>query len=549
MPQLLHEQPQNGLAGLKHWRHDLMAGFLVALISTPFSIGIAVASGAPPITGLTSAGFVLPFLGGSFVTISGPAAGLAPALYGSMLALGGGSLATGYPLLLPTIMLAGVLQIGLSKLKAARFSAVFPVPVVEGMLASIGLMIIAKQLPTLLGQKFLAHDFWALLAEAPAKLFHANYTVLGLGLGTLALIYIIAQVGKNNQWVKVLSPQLFAVAIATFIAQAVFHLPAQYLIHIPENPLTQGLTLPDFAGLLSNPRLWLTALTVTLTLTLIDGIETLATIHAIDKIDPFRRKSDPDKTLFAIGVSNICSSIAGGLTIIPGGVKSTANILAGGRTQWANCFNACFLLIFLLCFSQQISLLPLAVLSAVLIFTGFKLCRPHVWKNVWHNGGEQLLLFTFTVLVTLTVDLMWGIMGGVAFAFLINLGMLFQARKSIQGKRTPFAKLVLGLFKNPVSACVLKENTYHIYLSRSLVCFNYIHLVATFKTIPQQADSVVLHITDTVLIIDHTIMDNLAHWMLQFEGETGNHVTLCGLDQMRKLAPSEHSTHMAYQFQ
>src|SRR5262245_44597109 len=104
------EKPQNGLAGLKHWRQDILAGLVVSLISLPFSLGIAVASGAPPITGITSAiiaGFVLPFLGGSYVTISGPAAGLAPILLASMIVLGHKDLETGYPILLVAILIAG----------------------------------------------------------------------------------------------------------------------------------------------------------------------------------------------------------------------------------------------------------------------------------------------------------------------------------------------------------------------------------------------------------------------------------------------------------
>src|SRR5205823_664217 len=110
---LAPEKPQNGLAGLKHWRHDLVAGLVVSLVSLPFSLGIAIASGAPPITGLTSAiiaGLVLPFLGGSYVTISGPAAGLAPALFAAIMLLGRGNREIGYPLLLGAICLTGVVQ-------------------------------------------------------------------------------------------------------------------------------------------------------------------------------------------------------------------------------------------------------------------------------------------------------------------------------------------------------------------------------------------------------------------------------------------------------
>src|SRR3954467_1198714 len=184
------EKPQNGLAGLKHWRHDLLAGLVVSMVSVPFSLGIAVASGAPPICGLISAiiaGLVLPFLGGSYVTISGPAAGLAPALFAGMMLLGRGDLAVGYPLLLGAICLTGLVQVILAKFKLARLAAIFPTSVVEGMLASIGLLIIAKQLPLILGTKFESHEFWGIVRETPAQFLRMDPKVFCLGIFCLAL--------------------------------------------------------------------------------------------------------------------------------------------------------------------------------------------------------------------------------------------------------------------------------------------------------------------------------------------------------------------------
>ena len=150
------EKPENGMRGLKHWRYDLLAGLQVALIGLPLSLGIAVASGAPPITGVISAiiaGLIFPFLGGAYVTISGPAAGLAPALLAGMIALGHGDLAAGYPLLLVAICLTGVVQLLLSLFRAGRFALYFPISVVEGMLSAIGMLIIIKQIPLLLGDQ------------------------------------------------------------------------------------------------------------------------------------------------------------------------------------------------------------------------------------------------------------------------------------------------------------------------------------------------------------------------------------------------------------
>ena len=377
--ELSMEKPENGLAGLKHWRHDLLAGMVVSLVSVPFSLGIAVASGAPPVCGLISAiiaGLILPFLGGSYVTISGPAAGLAPALFAAMILLGKGDRAVGYPLLLVAICLTGVVQIVLAKFRLARFSAIFPASVVEGMLAAIGLLIIAKQLPLIFGSphnSFAAHEFWGIVRETPSQFLRMDPKVFFLGAFTLALIFALASL--KTRWVKVVPPQVIA-AIVGLIIGRLLGLTGDRLIFIPDHPLRNGFQWPHFQQALANNSLWWPIFTTVLTLTLIDGVESLATIAAIDKIDPFKRKSDPNRTLNAMGVSNLCSSLAGGLTIIPGGVKSTTGILSGARTQWANFYNACFLLAYLLLGRQLINLMPMSVLGAIVLYTGYKLCTP-----------------------------------------------------------------------------------------------------------------------------------------------------------------------------
>ena len=250
------EKPQNGLAGLKHWRHDLLAGLVVSMVSVPFSLGIAVASGAPPICGLISAiiaGLVLPFLGGSYVTISGPAASLAPALLAGVLLLGKGDLTVGYPLLLVAICLTGLVQLVLAYFKAARFSAIFPSSVVEGMLASIGLLIIAKQLPLLLGHSFHAHEFWGIVAETPSQYLKMEPKVFVLGISSLALLFVLASIKTKS--LKVVPPPVF-VAIFGLIMGQVLGLNSQYMIHLPDHPFADGMTLPNFHGVIADPSIW-----------------------------------------------------------------------------------------------------------------------------------------------------------------------------------------------------------------------------------------------------------------------------------------------------
>ncbi len=539
------EKPENGLAGLKHWRYDLPAGLLVSLISVPFSLGIAVSSGAPPISGLISAiiaGLVLPFLGGSYVTVSGPAAGLAPALFAAMILLGRGDRAVGYPLLLVAICLTGVVQVVLSRLKAARLSAVFPSVVVEAMLASIGLMIIVKQLPDLLGRKYVAHDFFGIIAETPARVGQMDGKVFGLAFACLSLIFGLGMI--KARWMKAVRPPVIVAFVGIAMGRLVGIEP-RYLVHIPDHPFAHGIVWPDFKGVWADKSLWYGLGITVLTLTLIDGVESLATIAAIDRIDPFHRRSNPDRTLFAMGVSNVASSLAGGLTIIPGGVKSTACIAGGGRTQWANFYNACFLLTYLFLGRDLINMIPLGSLAAILVYIGYKLCRPAVWRHAAHVGAEQLVLFVLTVAVTLCTDLLWGIVFGTVAKLILSATLTLRAGRptstapaSKRGRLTSACTRVLDLFRDPVTNRCFSNGVYRLDLGRPLVCFNMLQMNRELVGIPFDARIVQLHMTEGVTLIDHTSHDNLTHFAAEFTRSGRGRIDFVGMDRMRKR--SEH---------
>ena len=513
------DTPRNGLAGLRHWRYDLGAGLQVALVSLPLSLGIAVASGAPPITGVISAiiaGLIFPFLGGAYVTISGPAAGLAPALLSGMLMLGGGDLAAGYPLLLVAICLTGLVQVILSQVNAGRFAIFLPVTVVEAMLAAIGIMIIVKQIPPLLGDLApLSKDMLGAIASLPNSLTRIDAPVMATGLVCLFLMFFLNRTTKP--WLKRV-PAALAVAVVGIVLGYGFDLDAKHLIAMPDNILEGGITLPDFDAVWHRSELWGSVLLIVVTLTLIDGIESLATIAAVDKLDPYQRKSHANTTLRAMGVSNMLSSIAGGLTIIPGGVKSRVNIDAGGRTLWANFYNAVFLIVFLFLAKDLISRVPLAAIGAILIYVGWRLCEYRVFQKTYAIGRDQIVIFLVTIVAILATDLLVGILIGIAAEIAMLVYLLSPSIRTVLTGRMTYSQSLgllrrnlFDLFRSPVIKLKQEEHNgiTHVQITLgSLVCFNLLPLDKLLQSLPKQC-AITLVASESGHIIDHTAMEYL----------------------------------------
>ena len=546
-------KPQNGLAGLKHWRYDLGAGLQVALVSLPLSLGIAVASGAPPITGVISAiiaGLIFPFLGGAYVTISGPAAGLAPALLAGMLLLGGGDLAAGYPLLLVAICLTGLVQIVLSMVNAGRFSIFLPVTVVEAMLAAIGIMIIVKQIPPLLGDLApLSKDMLGAILELPESLMRIEAPVMATGLICLFLMFFLNHTSKP--WLRRV-PAALVVAVVGIALGYAFNLEARFLISMPDNILEGGITPPAFDAVWQRPELWGGVILIVITLTLIDGIESLATIAAVDKIDPYQRKSQANTTLRAMGISNMLSSFFGGLTIIPGGVKSRVNIDAGGRTLWANFYNAVFLILFLFLAKDLISRVPLAAIGAILIYVGWRLCEYRVFQKTYAIGRDQIVIFLITVVAILATDLLYGILIGIASEIAMLVYLLSPSIRTVLTGRLTYSQSLVhlqrnlfDLFRSPVIKIKQEEHNglphYQITLG-SVVCFNLLPLDKLLQSLPRDC-TITLVASESGHIIDHTAME----YLHQFEEEClrdGRTFRLVGLENYYQFMPHSLSARM-----
>lgn len=314
-------------------------------------------------------------------------------------------------------------------------------------------------------------------------------------------------------------------------------------------------------------------LALVVTLTLIDGTESLATIAAIDKIDPYRRRSDPNRTLQAMGISNMLSSMAGGLTIIPGGMKSSTNIYAGGRTLWANGYYALFLILFVWVGTGLINRIPRAALAAVLIYVGWRLCEPRVFRKVLSVGKDQLLVFAVTIAATLLyTDLLVGIVIGMA----TKIGLLcFHLIRSSFGQTVTgpislaqsarlMSATVAELFTSPVirvdigdgrgaRSGMLPADTVkrglagkvngscRIHLS-SITCTNLIKLDEVFSKIPAGCRATII-VNVSGRIIDHTSMEYLHHFQ-EHCVQSGHTCRIVGVDKFRAFSDHALSTRM-----
>ncbi len=303
--------------------------------------------------------------------------------------------------------------------------------------------------------------------------------------------------------------------------------------------------MPHFDRIINYPHTWPVLFYVVFVLLLIDATESLATIVAVDKLDPFKRRSDPDKTLQAMGCCNLASSVVGGLTIIPGIVKSTANIIGGGRTLWANFFNAIMLLMFMFVARDWINHVPLAVLAAILIFIGWKLCGPKVWKHTAAIGIEQLGVFVITLIVTVSTDLLIGIGVGVLVKLLMDVSLIGLAnRLSGRVRHLTIWQRIREIFYNPVTRKESTNGTYHVYFERPLHCFNLLHVIRELQNVPEGTETLCLHFTPLANVIDHTAAETVLHYLEDYK-LNGVRVEMEGWENFTPLSEHESAIRIA----
>jgi MFS superfamily sulfate permease-like transporter len=520
-------------------RHDVTSGFFVFLVALPLCLGIALASGFPPVAGVFTAvvgGLVTTFISDSELTIKGPAAGLIVIVLGAMQSFGftGGvdpaaDLAA-YRATLAVACAAGLVQVGFALLRLGSWSDFFPTAVVHGMLASIGLIIVLKQLPVVFGRKAVGEPL-ELLRTLPETIASLNPEITVIGLVSLAILFGFPLLKSRLRptWLRLVPAQLLVLAAAvplgiwfdlshehtsSFLKQE-HRLGESFLVNVPGN-LLAAVTIPDFTALTARATRATAAWWVML-FALVGSVESLLSARAIDLVDPWKRKTTMNRDLLAVGVANVAAGAIGGLPMISEIVRSKANVDAGGHTRFADLWHAVFLLGFVALVPGIIHRIPLSALAAMLVYTGCRLASPREFIDVFRIGAEQLVIFVATIAGVLATDLLVGVGIGVAVKFTIHAINGVPARE---------------LFKPFLDVTTIDGSTVRVDAGGSAVFSNWIPFRRQIERLGLvQRNDVILNLAGTRLV-DSNVMEKLDELQGEF-ARAGLRLDVVGLDDHR----------------
>jgi MFS superfamily sulfate permease-like transporter len=478
---------------LQHTASDISASIVVLLIGLPLCLGIALGSGAPLFSGIIAGivgGIVVGFFSKSSLSVSGPAAALTAVVVTGITSLGS------YEAFLLAVVLAGFFQIILGFIKAGVIAHYVPNSVIRGMLTAIGLILILKQIPHILGydvdfegdERFFQSDQQNTFTEILQALNAIQSTALMIGLISLFILLIWQTKSiKKKKWLNLLPAPLLVVLLSTvanyileFTASSA-KLEASHLVSLPiPKDLTDFIsffTIPNFSIIL-NPSIWVIAFS----LAIIASLETLLEVEAIDKLDPLKRITPTNRELKAQGIGNIVSGLIGGLPVASVIVRSSVNVNSGATSKKSTIINGILLLLCVVFIPGLLSKIPLSALAAVLIYTGTKLVSLKEIKSFYAKGWDQFMPFVATVLAILLTDMLTGIVVGmlVSLFYLVrsnfksailvvndNNNYLIRLRKDVSFLNKPIIKKHLQTF--PDNSFVIVDATRADFIDKDII--------------------------------------------------------------------------------
>lgn len=463
---------------LRNLSSDIPASIVVFLVAMPLCLGIALASGAPLFSGLIAGmigGIVVGALSNSSLGVSGPAAGLAVIVLDIISGMG-------FETLLVVVVLAGVIQVILGFLKGGVIGYYFPSSVIMGMLSGIGIIIFMKQIPHALGyDKDPEGDLNFIQADGEntiSELFHIPEISTGAVIITLVSLAILlvyeTKFFKSRKVFQIIPGPLVAVVVGVFLnlmfqGSPTYQLLDDQTVNIASASSLAGFlgnfTFPDFAGSLGNPQVYVQAFVVAV----VASLETLLSVEAIDKLDPYKRITPTNQELKAQGVGNIISGLIGGLPITQVIVRSSANIQSGGITKASTIIHGFLILLSIILIPDLLNLIPYATLAAILMLVGYKLAKPSLFRKMWAQGSGQFIPFIVTVAAVYFTDLLMGLLIGLAAAILY---ILYNS-----------ARIPYKMGKDLVEG----QDTIRIDLAQELTFLNKVALLRTIKNIPKNS--------------------------------------------------------------
>lgn len=405
---------------------DFLAGLVVFLVALPLCLGIGLAStNVEDIPSLPSVfpgllagvigGIVVGLISGSRVGVSGPAAGLITIIISSIGILGS------YEAFLVSVILAGVIQLIFGFFKLGIIAKYVPTSVIKGMLAAIGITLILKEIPHLLGYdkdffgdesfwQFDGHNTFTELVYS-MNAFQEGSVLIGL-ISILIIIVLDKPFFKKNSVMKLIPSALIVVLVGVMIQLltkgSFLEVSSKHLVQLPVlksfSEISTVLFFPDFNAL-GNWQVY----TVAITIALVASLETLLSVEATDKLDPEKNTTPTSRELSAQGLGNIFSGLIGGLPITQVVVRSSANIDAGGKTKLAAVIHGVLLILAVILLPALLNQIPLASLAAILIMVGYKLTKAGLFKEMYMKGMDQFIPFILTIVGVLFTDLLKGI--------------------------------------------------------------------------------------------------------------------------------------------
>lgn len=422
----------------RFYPQDLLSGLLVFLVALPLCLGIAEASDAPLFSGLLAGivgGLVVGVLSGSHTSVSGPAAGLTAVVATQIASLGS------FEAFLVAVLLAGVIQLALGAIRAGTLAEYFPISVIKGLLAAIGVILILKMAPKVIGHDAtLSFSDLDSLSQIQSTVSQLNPTAALIGVGSLVFLLVWPRIPKLKAS-AIPAPLLVVVvgAVITLLLQgnagdSKWAIPASHLVEVPVakdmSDLKVFLTFPDFSALASS-QVYVAAIVIAV----VASLETLINLEAVDDIDPEGRVSPKNRELLAQGAGNIVCGLIGGLPITSVIIRSSVNIGAGVKTRMSAIAHGFLLVGCVLAIPGLLNAIPLSALGAILLVTGFKLASLTLFRQMWSGGMNKFLPFVITVVAIVLIDLLVGVLIGLGIAIVFVLRGALQTPYSLQSDK------------------------------------------------------------------------------------------------------------------